>query len=367
MHYAWLIITSTLLFVNISSLTFAQENSLAQIINQRSDLSTLAAFFNEVDADFQAALDNDGTYTVFAPNNLAFINLASLLDMPLQDLLEEPDIVTQLLQYHMLEGNFDETAVLDLSGQVMPTVLEDAFISVSTEDDDSLRMNRTAQIIEADIRADNGILHIINEVLLNRVIERALFHTSRSTSIETATAFAREQATNTNVARTLPPPTITPTQGALPSLGEALDERDDLKILLQAFLRLDDGLLEFYNTAPELTFFAPTDQAFINLFASYDLTENSFLRNERLVTEIMLYHTVREALIESEIREFVDESVITVLPPSQGIFVSLTSSDNLLLNNLVRVEETDIEMRNGFVHTINNVLLPRAVLDRLNP
>lgn len=359
MRRAWLIMTSSVLLLQMTTPTQAQDNSLAHIINQRSDLSTLAAFFNESDADFQSLLDRDGAYTVFAPNNLAFVSFAQVLDMPLQDLLDKPDVVTQLLRYHLVAGTLEETDVRARSGQVLPTMLEDAFISIRLQTTEVIRMNSAVEIVETDIRASNGVLHIINDVLVNRVIENALLGEARPFVVSaTATPYIRERLGTT----------ATPTQVDAPllSLGEVLDAADNLTIILQAFLSLETGLQDFYNTAPEITFLAPTDQAFINLFATYDLTEAQFLADERLVTEIMLYHTVREALIEVEWRDLVDESVITVLPPTQAIFVTLTQRDTLLLNNLVEFNTLDIPIQNGFVHTVDNVLLPQSVLDTLN-
>ncbi|WP_410509539.1 fasciclin domain-containing protein [Methanosarcina hadiensis] len=99
---------------------------------------------------------NQGTYTVFAPTNEAF---DALPEGTLEDLSEEE--LTEVLTYHVVEGEYMAS---DLeSGQTLTTV-QTGTLPVSITDNEVTI--GTANVVEPDIIANNGIIHGIDEVLL---------------------------------------------------------------------------------------------------------------------------------------------------------------------------------------------------------
>lgn len=106
------------------------------------------------------ALSNAGPFTVFAPTNAAFENLpAGTVDNLLKP--EKKDDLTDILQYHVSVGVYKAEALQD--GQILGQV-NGRNITI-TKKDGKLFVNGTAEII-ASIPASNGIIHVINAVLL---------------------------------------------------------------------------------------------------------------------------------------------------------------------------------------------------------
>jgi len=79
------------------------QGGLLSVINSDDQFSILADAVAAADPSV-AELLGSGSYTLLAPNNTAFENLASFLDMDLDTLLEQEAIITDLLMYHTLEG-----------------------------------------------------------------------------------------------------------------------------------------------------------------------------------------------------------------------------------------------------------------------
>jgi transforming growth factor-beta-induced protein len=96
---------------------------------------------------------------VFAPTNDAFENLE---DGVLETLLDNPDVLAEVLQYHVVSGKVMSTDLMD--GNVT-TLLSGKSISVSIMDG-VVTLNGNAMVTNADIEASNGVVHLIDEVLL---------------------------------------------------------------------------------------------------------------------------------------------------------------------------------------------------------
>ena len=108
-------------------------------------------------ANLTSALYNDGPFTLFAPTDKAFSELA---DGTVENLLKNPSELARVLKYHLVQGNVFSG---DLSsGLSIPTV---SGSSVSIKKSDAVFVN-SAKVIQADIEASNGVIHVIDKVLL---------------------------------------------------------------------------------------------------------------------------------------------------------------------------------------------------------
>ncbi|MEB3226125.1 MAG: fasciclin domain-containing protein [Synechococcus sp.] len=118
--------------------------------------STLVAAVSA--ADLVETLSGAGPFTVFAPTNDAF---AALPEGTLETLLlpENKELLTKILTYHVVSGNVLSS---DLSAGAVPTV-EGSDIMVSLEDG---VMVNNAKVLMADIEAGNGVVHVIDTVIL---------------------------------------------------------------------------------------------------------------------------------------------------------------------------------------------------------
>lgn len=132
------------------------EGTIADLAASSSGLSTLAAALDA--AGLTETLQGAGPFTVFAPSDDAFAALPpGLLDALL--LPENKDALTKILTYHVVPGTVMAADVMD--GDVV--TVEGQSITLSTTD--GVTVNG-ATVLEADITADNGVIHVIDAVLL---------------------------------------------------------------------------------------------------------------------------------------------------------------------------------------------------------
>ena len=108
-------------------------------------------------ANLTSVLYNDGPLTLFAPTDDAF---AALPDGTVENLLKNPKELAKVLKYHLVKGNIFSS---DLNnGSSVATVLGSP-INISTTE--GVLVNN-AKVIQADMEASNGVIHIIDKVLL---------------------------------------------------------------------------------------------------------------------------------------------------------------------------------------------------------
>jgi uncharacterized surface protein with fasciclin (FAS1) repeats len=103
-----------------------------------------------------------GEYTVFAPTDEAF---AALPEGTLDTLLADPEgQLTDVLTYHVVEGTVMAADVVELDGQEVATVNGETVL-ITVNDDGSVMVN-DANVIITDIEASNGVIHVIDAVLI---------------------------------------------------------------------------------------------------------------------------------------------------------------------------------------------------------
>jgi uncharacterized surface protein with fasciclin (FAS1) repeats len=120
------------------------------------DFTTLVAAVQA--ADLVDTLKSAGPFTVFAPTDAAF---AALPEGALDDLLADPDALAEVLTFHVVAGAFTAADVVDLTE--IETV-QGGTLSVEV-DGDVVRIGG-AQVLVTDIEASNGVIHVIDSVLI---------------------------------------------------------------------------------------------------------------------------------------------------------------------------------------------------------
>jgi uncharacterized surface protein with fasciclin (FAS1) repeats len=112
-------------------------------------------------------LSGDGPFTVFAPTNEAFEALpAGVLDMLL--LPENKDTLVKVLTYHVVPG--EVTSDLVTAGDV--ATVEGSKIAITT--DNGVMINGTTNVTAVDVEASNGVIHVIDAVLIPAEVAAAL-------------------------------------------------------------------------------------------------------------------------------------------------------------------------------------------------
>lgn len=133
------------------------ETDIVSLAVQTDILSTLVAAVQA--ADLVEVLQSDGPFTVFAPTNEAF---AALPEGTLESLLleENKEMLISILTYHVVSGKVMST---DLSDGMTAETVQGSEISISVGDGVTIN---GANVVMADVEASNGVVHIIDQVIL---------------------------------------------------------------------------------------------------------------------------------------------------------------------------------------------------------
>ncbi len=136
--------------------------TIVEIAAGNPDFSTLVAAVQA--AGLAETLSSQGPFTVFAPTNAAFAALpAGTLDTLL--LPESRDQLTEILGYHVVLGEVMAADVPDASAGVATGSVAGFDLSVRREADGTVMVNE-ATVTQADIEASNGVIHVIDTVLI---------------------------------------------------------------------------------------------------------------------------------------------------------------------------------------------------------
>ena len=126
-----------------------------------NDFTTLVAAVQA--ADLVDTLSGEGPFTVLAPTDEAFAAALDDLGLTAEELLADTETLTAILTYHVIPGNVPSSDVVTLDGQEVETV-NGAAVTISV-DGDTVMVN-DATVIAVDVEASNGVVHVIDKVLL---------------------------------------------------------------------------------------------------------------------------------------------------------------------------------------------------------
>lgn len=139
----------------IDAVILPKDKDLIETAREAGSFQTLLTALEA--ANLMDALKGRGPFTVFAPSDEAF---AKLPDGALQSLLADKERLSAVLTYHVVPGLVRSTDVVEMQAA---RTLQGSEISISA--DDAVQINN-ATVVMADVGASNGVIHVINEVLL---------------------------------------------------------------------------------------------------------------------------------------------------------------------------------------------------------
>ena len=272
--------------------------TIVDIASETNGFSTLVAAVKA--AGLVQTLSSQGPFTVFAPTDAAFAKLpAGTLEMLLKP--ENKQKLIDILTYHVVPGNVKAAQVVTLS-------------SAKTVEGDSVKIKvmdgkvyiDNAQVVQTDIMASNGVIHVIDTVLLPPAKPADI--------VDTAVA-----------------------AGSFKWLT-----------MLVGIAGLTDTLKQ-----GSFTVFAPTDAAFTKLPAG---TLDTLLKpeNKQKLIDILTYHVVPGSVKAAQVVTL--SSAKTV----EGDSVKIKVMDGGVYIDNAQVMQTDIMASNGVIHVIDTVLLPPA-------
>jgi len=276
------------------------------------EVATGAGIFNSLaaaltSADLVETVQMPGPYTVFAPTDDAFAKLDPAL---VSSLLTDPSLkstLSDILTYHVVAGEYTAKDlgfdVMDMfngesTTRYLTTVLgTDLRIDITPF---GVMIDNSVMVTMPDVKASNGIVHIVDSVIL-------------------------------------PPDDIVDTAigAGLSSLATAVTEAE---------------LIETLRSAGPFTVFAPVDAAFAELGEE---TIATLFDDANIATlqDILLYHVVTSAVYSSEVAPGIVEM-------ANGKMATISTMDGKLYIDGAEIIATDIKTKNGVVHLINKVITP---------
>jgi uncharacterized surface protein with fasciclin (FAS1) repeats len=287
-----------------------EAKSIAEIASEDGRFTTLVAAVEA--AGLVDTLAGEGEFTVFAPTDDAF---AALPEGTIESLLEDPEgALKDILLYHVLSQAVPAADVVNYEGA---ETVQGENVAISVVDGEVV-LNDSAKVILTDIAASNGIIHVIDAVILPPSITEA--------------AAEEDMMDAKSIAE------IAVEDGRFTTLVAALDAA---------------GLVDTLAGEGEFTVFAPLDDAFAALPEG---TVETLLEDPQGdLTNILLYHVVEGAVPA--------ETVVTLdsAPTLQGSDIHITvTDDGVFLNDTVEVILTDVLASNGIIHVIDGVLIPQS-------
>jgi uncharacterized surface protein with fasciclin (FAS1) repeats len=256
-----------------------------------------------------ASLANESNeYTVFAPTDAAFNMLG---DDVINTLLDNPDVLEEILFQHVALGSVDSVTAYSFNGQALGNGVT---VGINT-DTDTLTYGG-ANVTTTDIYTTNGIIHVIDMVIVGDVELPAPAMSIVDVAIEAGsftTLVAALQATG---------------------LDEVLADPDS-----------------------EFTVFAPTDAAFALL--GEDVI-NQLLMEPDTLSDILLYHVISGATILQDAAVSTAQSSENTVTMTNQQDAALSLSGSTLYINKSAVSAADIMADNGVIHVLDQVIMPPA-------
>lgn len=247
-----------------------------------------------------ALKNNAATLTVFAPDDNAFLSLATALGTNIPGLLALPNL-TDILTYHVLGTTVPASAVTN--GAIVQPLSTTNTLKLTKTAGGSVYANQ-AKVTTADLTANNGVVHVLNGVLL---------------PAETVADIAIDNGFSTLV-------TAIVTAELLPAVT---------------------------NPLATLTVFAPTNAAFDNLATALGTNVNGLLALPNLA-DVLAYHVLGTEVPSSAVT---NGAIVQPLSTTNSLKLTVTAAGNVYVNQ-AQVTSVDIAADNGVVHVLNAVVLP---------
>jgi len=276
------------------------QKSIVQIASDNESFSILVDAL--VKANLVNTLEGEGPFTVFAPTNDAFnmlfdeLGINGIEDLPV-------DVLKPILLYHVIGTSAKSSSLITgylqtLNASTPDNLGTNLFVEVGS----NVMLNGSTKVNTADIEANNGIIHVIDKVLL--------------------------------------PPTVVDIAIANPNFS----------ILVEAVVKA--GLVDALSAEGPFTVFAPTNEAFQMLFSQLGVSGIADISAEDL-TPILLYHVVSGNIVSAE----VESGMVPTLNQSADLMLEV-SEMGVMINENSKVLAVDVQGTNGVIHVINKVLLP---------
>ena len=282
-------------------------------------------------ANLVGVLSGDGPYTVFAPTDSAFEEMG--LNLSDFDTDEENATLAMILSYHVTMGSVMSSDLSD--GMEVNTLIQEP-ITVNFYGEDTVVLNGDATVTSANVETSNGIIHIIDKVLMPpslTTVTPPVGEICYDMDTHTVDLSKTEETCDEMWVPSVDIPTTAAATTIHTSLVAAL-EKANLTTALKG-----EG---------PFTVFAPSDAAFTAAGISLDDFDADTLAN------ILTYHVVSGKVMSTDLSNGMRATAL-----NGGILAFSISEGNVSVNG-AKVVLADVPVSNGVIHVIDKVMIPPA-------
>jgi len=321
---------------------------------EEPEFTTLLTAVQAADpAVLEALSDPEAELTVFAPTDAAFAALAEELGAEaFNEIIADTEALTGILLFHVVEGvvlSEDVVGMLEDGGFSVPS-LNGQYIDIAGNAEDGITVDGANLVLEmVDIEAANGVIHVIDAVILPeaRTIGEIVVETAgMEEGAEFGTLLTAVGAADEAVLTTLTDPeaeltVFAPTDAAFAALSEALGE-EAFNGILEDPAALTDILL--YHVLPSVAYSGDVE----DLLFGDDMMMEEEMDEETAEAEATEEMDEEEMMETAEIEvEMANGAMATISFDGEGIFI-----------NDAQIIMTDIDAANGVIHVIDAVIVP---------
>ncbi|XP_063399725.1 transforming growth factor-beta-induced protein ig-h3-like [Mytilus trossulus] len=289
---------------------------ITDLVSGNKDLSTLLSLFQKASI---AGLIQSDPLTLFAPTNAAFSRLSANITSRLNS---DNQLLIDVLEYHLVAHTEYSSGFYNRCSRI--TLLRSEYITLNVSDT-GIVVNSNANVTKKDIPATNGIVHVIDHVLIPRKHRTTYFKLTKMLKYF-GLLFVVGSVCCGNLVEVL----------------QADGESKLIKYVTAAGL------------APAIlggtyTIFAPTDAAFDAIG-----TEAELLKDTTALATILKYHVVKGTIPSSAAK---NELQLETLAGAKIRF-NIYSHNNAVTVEGSKITKFDLSASNGVVHVINKVMMP---------
>lgn len=279
------------------------------------------------------------TLTIFAPSNQAFLALPA---GQRQAILGNPTLLRNILLYHVVVDRVTEANLVQF-GRALTALGET--VTVTRTANGQVRVNN-ATIIRPDVPASNGLIQVIDKLLIPTSLLTAT-NTLTGTVATTTTGGATTGAVLTTT-QTVTTARVITTNVANLTIAQVISRTPELRTLSVALQAA--GMVNSLSGAGPVTIFAPTNQAFATLPSG---TLQNLLNTPTALVNVLRYHIVADRVGSADLARL----GVVLSTQGQSITVTVGANGSERIGNATIIQR-DIVAANGVIHVINGVLTP---------
>jgi transforming growth factor-beta-induced protein len=295
-----------------------KQKNIVQTAIAAKQFKTLVALVKQ--DGLAGTLSKPGSFTVFAPTDKAFANLKTSNPDLFNKVASDPALLKSVLTYHVVGKRIPAAAALVAAKKnAKVKTVQGESISLSLKGG-KIVLNGSAKVVAPNIRTSNGIIHVIDAVIV--------------------------------------PPSLLAPPAPTKSIVEIAVGNPDFSTLVSLVQKA--GLASVLSGPGPFTVFAPTNAAFEKLKAAAPATYNAVVNDPALLAKVLTYHALAASVKADQAIAVAKQNGSVKTVEGEEIKLSIVGG-KLTLNGTSTVTAADVLATNGVIHVIDTVLVPPSL------